>query len=378
MSTHTQNGLEISRTSSRKLTLAAIVMILQVIGIGAGFAQLTGTSRVDDPMEPPAASCTAAVLPHFPLQSGNQWTYAKTNLGGLEQWQVSVVERSETGSTALLGYFGASHTVCSGSGGTVHEVTADTDSTWYNLGGSVGSVWKIKFDPSDGDVPECVDGSSIRIASRTEHVDVAAGSFDNVIRVDYTSPCADAGIIAEWFAPGVGLIKRMEQSFGGPIVSELKSAVVGGLIMPRPALSTSLAVDKAVYSTSGEILPSEDAGPTITANFILSNAGTQASEFDFAGCVNMTVVVYDKSGKARISVPATDGTDCKSAKTVHVTVAGGTLALPSSFALNSFDGSSLENGRYLVVATLNTLDPEPLRPSASATIDIKNAPTDGK
>jgi len=384
MNTHTQNVLE-TPTSSRKLTLVAIILILQVIGISGAFAHLDPVGVAVS--EAQSAECSTATLPHFPLQAGNQWSYTKKGPGGDEAWQVAVVTRADGGTASeLQGYFGSTHTVCSATSGTVHEVTADTsgDSMWYDLGAPVGSAWRIHLDPSDRDLPSCIDGSTITIGSRTEHADVPAGSFDNVIRVDYTSPCSDAGLMAEWFAPSVGLIKRMEQSFAGPVTSVLETARVGGMILPRPAVSTSLLVDKALYrsSTPGISVDAATASgntpPMLTANFILSNASKQASEFDFLGCPSITVTVYEKSGKALISARATDGSDCSSGKVVHVKVTEGSLALPISFKLHSQDAQSLAEGRYLVVATLDTLDAAALRPSASATIDIADVLTGGK
>ena len=373
MSTQNLYVLETSRISSKLITLATALLVLFVFGIGASVAQVR-----DGGMDPenPALSCSASVLPHFPLQAGNQWNYTKQGPGGAEPWQVSVVMRTSDAAAELQGYFGANRTVCAGTGGIVHEVTAETgDDMWYDLGGSVGSAWRIHLDPGPGGAPDCVDGSRITIASRTEHVDVPAGSFDNVIRVDYTSPCSDGGILAEWFAPGVGLIKRTEQSFTGPVTSELQSATVGGVLLPAPAVTTTLAVDSSLYTIPVSLAPSEDVAPSLTANLVLRNGSATPGRFTFAGCVSMTVSLIDKDGRTVVTARATDGTDCKSADTVTVEVSSTPLALPISFPLLSKAGQ-LPAGRYLVVATIDTLDPAPLRPVASSAIDIEYIFTD--
>ena len=372
MSTHNPNVLETSRMSSRWITLAAALLVLGVFAIGASFAQVAAPVR-DGGVDPdnPALTCAASVLPHFPLQSGNQWNYSKQGPGGAEPWQVSVVTRATDATSQLQGYFGATRTVCAGTGGVVHEVTADTgDEMWYDLGGSVGSAWRIRLDPGNGGAPDCVDGSKVTIASRTEHVNVPAGSFDGVIRVDYASPCVDAGILSEWFAPGVGLIKRTEQSFAGPMTSELVTANVGGVLMPAPAVTTTLAVDNAVYTIPVTLAPSEDTAPSLTANLILRNGSATPGQFSFAGCASMTVSLIDKDGKAVVTARANDGSDCKETKSVTITVTDTPLALPISIALQNKAGR-LAAGRYQVVATLDTLDAAPLRPFASSAIDIK-------
>lgn len=377
MNTHTQNVLEISRTTSRLITLGAAFLVLLVFGIGANFAQMAQLEWTEQTIDLGALRCASSVLPHFPLQVGNQWNYSKQGIGDAQTWQVAVVEGTAGAGSELQGYFGASHTVCAGTSGVIHEVTADAgDAMWYNLGATVGSTWHIHLDQA-GDNPDCVDGSQATIGSRTDHVDVPAGSFDNVIRIDYRSPCSDAGIVAEWFAPGVGLVKRTEQSFAGPVVSELQSAVVGGFVLPQPALTTSFAVNKALYIVPVSFGSSGSIGPMLEGNLVLRNSTAQPSTFDFAGCASMTVSVIDKLGKIVLSARADDGSDCKSHENIHVAVSGTPLALPISMLLQTKDGV-LAAGRYLVVATLDTLDAAPLRPSASATIDIQEIQTSTK
>ena len=234
MSTQNLNALETSPLSSRLITLGTALLVMAIFAMAASLSQALAQPQQDVAVDPeiPGESCAAQVLPHFPLQAGNQWNYTKQGPVEAEPWQVLVDTRASDAGVELQGYFGATRTVCAGTGGVIHEVTADLGGEmWYDLGASVGSGWRMHLD-TDIDTPGCVDGSKITIASRTEHVEVPAGSFDNVIRLDYVSPCADAGILSEWFAPSVGLIKRIEQSFAGPRVSELQSAVVGGVVMP--------------------------------------------------------------------------------------------------------------------------------------------------
>jgi len=372
MSSRNLNVLETSRTSSKLIAIASALLVLLVFAMGASFAQIAGQPQRDGSIDPesPGLSCAAQVLPHFPLQAGNQWNYSKQGSFDAEPWQVAVVTRTSDAASELLGYFGATHTVCAGTGGVIHEVTAETgDEMWYDLGATVGTGWQMHLDPSP-DTLGCVDGSKVTIASRTEHVTVPAGSFDNVIRLDYTSPCVDAGILSEWFAPGVGLVKRTEQSFAGPVTSELQSAIVGGILYPAPAVTTTLAVDKSTYAIATSLIPSEDVAPSMTANLVLRNAAATAGRFDFIGCASMTVSLIDKSGKALVTTRATDGTDCKGSAMVTVEVGSSPLALPISIPL-LWKGGRLPAGRYLVVATLDTIDAAPLRPSASSVIDIQ-------
>src|SRR5439155_17425574 len=70
----------------------------------------------------------------------------------------------------------------------------------------------------------------------------------------FTSQCADAGITDEYFAQGVGLVKRVEESIAGPREMVLESATISGRSIggtqPPPAqgvMTLGVSTDQPSY-----------------------------------------------------------------------------------------------------------------------------------
>ncbi len=75
-------------------------------------------------------------------------------------------------------------------------------------------------------------------------ISVPAGEFHDVLGIDRQQMlCADAGIVSEWFAPGVSLIRRVGESIAGPVASELVKAELGSRRRPRSTYQTCLLPD---------------------------------------------------------------------------------------------------------------------------------------
>ena len=72
----------------------------------------------------------------------------------------------------------------------------------------------------DNDV--CMDGSKVTVTGRELTVETPAGIFEDCIEVEYApTACADAGIRREWWALGVGLVRRHVHNFAGLIEWDL-------------------------------------------------------------------------------------------------------------------------------------------------------------
>ncbi len=324
---------------------------------------------------------------YLPLQVGNQWLYERKFFGS-STWIASVVERvtAPNGRTyaALEGYFGiltsegyvAPRRLVRSSRGIVTEFNPDgaSDNLWYMLGAEVGTTWQIQLEPvpESGTIGLCVDGSTVTLASRSEVVTVPAGTFQDVVRLDFAPRCADAGIVSEWFAPRVGLIRRQEDSFSGPVVSELFRAIVGGVQFPRQTYSTSLSIDRPVYVNNLMPPPLPDGFPTVRGLFTVANATHLPIDFSFLGCKSVSVVVKDGAGNVVLRALGDDGGCCACDSILNVTLLRNTLVVPVSFRLLPLDRQPLPDGRYTVAVTLLTRDPVALRPSATATIEVQS------
>ncbi len=321
-----------------------------------------------------AQGTPADTLSYFPLKTGNDWVYERSAYGQKDRWHVRVAERltEEDGSVhfALDGYFGPRRMVRASLDGSIVGLTPDgkEDGLWYLLDYPEGGSWQLRLDPGDDPLAQCIDRSEMTLASRKESIQVPAGSFRDVIRVDFGSMCLDAGIVSEWFAPGVGLVRRVETSFAGPIVSELAQAEVGDLVLPSLGYSSSLSLDSDVYFN---VISASEAIPTVQATFVLrSGGGAGEHQISFAGCRSVSLTVVDEKGEQVLKARGVDGGDCLAENILRVPP-NDQLVLRFSFGLETEDRKPLHDGRYGVIATLDSLDAPPLRPSVGMTIEVR-------
>jgi uncharacterized protein YceK len=351
----------------RKMLAALSLVGALALVPGAGLAQTrVGRSAVGSPW--------------FPLGVGNQWVYTRAGAAGASSWKAEVPDRVTAANGrayfALSGYFGPRRLVRAALSGAVSEYNPDGtyDNLWYLLGAPVGATWVLQLEPLPvlSPVADCISGSKAILASRTERVRVPAGEFADVVRVDYRSPCVDAGLTSEWFAPGVGLVRRAETSFAGAVVSELAQAEVGDLILPRLPYSTSLALDSPAYVNNLMPPVGPDSLPTVRGAFILRNRTNVPVEFTFSGCVSVRIEVSNEAGDVVLTAHANDGGCCLCTVLLPFRLVDDTLVVPVSFRLQTADGKPLPDGRYGVTATLNALESPLLLPAATDRIEVRS------
>jgi hypothetical protein len=320
---------------------------------------------------------TDTTLSYFPLQVGNTWTYARGGALSRDTWTASVAERVVAANGrayfALDGYFGPRRLVRSSLRSAVTEFNPDgpEDNLWYLLGAPVGTSWVIQLEalPTLGPIADCVSGSKVVVASRTEAIRVPAGEFRNVVRLDFASPCADAGITSEYFAPGVGLVRRDESSFAGPIVSELLKAEIGNLSLPRLPYTTSLDLDRPGYVNNLMAL-GPDSIPTVRGVFAVRNRTSIPIGFEFGGCASLSIAVLNERGEAVLKTRADDGGCCMCDFIYSVRLVNDSLVIPFAFRLATPEGRPLPDGRYAVAATLEALGSPAVRPAATSAIHV--------
>lgn len=181
---------------------------------------------------------------YFPLQTGNQWTYACSSSLPAPEKLVVFVDQSRQDSASGMRWYrlnnfnGSQHWVRQDRSGNVWERRS---SLWYRLAAAEGSSWRMHLNPAwSGDAIPCVDGSRLTIVSREELVAIPAGTFETVHIAFQSSDCFDAGITDEWYAEGVGMVKRAETSLIGAVVMELEEAVIDGRIIGGDTAGESL------------------------------------------------------------------------------------------------------------------------------------------
>lgn len=163
---------------------------------------------------------------YFPVARGNTWVYR--DAAGAEQ-TVDIDSTRLVGSTRnyrLRGFNGSSHWIRQTTAGRVY---AGTTSVWYRFDGAVGTSWT--FAVSGSSIPGS-NGARLQVVSRNESLTVPAGTFSTIHLRWRASGVADAGITDEWFAKGVGLVKRTEQSIAGPRSRVLVRATISGAAIP--------------------------------------------------------------------------------------------------------------------------------------------------
>jgi hypothetical protein len=311
---------------------------------------------------------------YFPLQTGHRWIYAVNGGPGTGIWEVNVGDRQATGPfrsyRELSGYFGRGvRLVASTFSGTVLERGSDGgDYLWYQFGGQVGRSWVMRFPP--GAPSSCEDGATLSIGARNQVVSVPAGEFKQVIRIDFMTPCADAGITAEWFAPGVGLIRREETTLAGPIVSELVYAELGQTALPDALYATSLLLSSPRYVN--DLMPPVDPSglPQVTGAFVVRNQTGEPAELVFpSSCRGLRLEVWNQAGELVLAKNTLEGVPCLQVIT-RVVLTHRSLVVPFSFLLADESGRPLPDGPYSVTAVLLTVPPEVLRPAARAQIEV--------
>ncbi len=317
---------------------------------------------------------------YFPLRHGFKWTYAVQSAASAvtSTWQVEVLSPSSATRPVrafypLHGYFRADETlmVRTTPFGTVLQRGQDgKEYLWYELEAEVGQSWEMQLAPPASS--SCEDGTVLTMVSRDEVVSVPAGEFTRVLRVDRLTPrCADAGIISEWFAPEVGLIRRVEETIAGPIVSELISADLGNEILPASTYTTALNLSSPRYVNN--LMPplSPASLPRVRGSFaVVSYASGVPVQFVFSGCKSLSLEIRNEAGTVLRTLLADDGGCCACDSLLTFNVDKEKLILPFAFVLADQEGKPLPDGNYSITAILQSQDSTALRPAARARIEV--------
>jgi hypothetical protein len=296
---------------------------------------------------------------YFPLRVGNYWVYQGPT--------GTVTVTDQIVGPDGLSYFEVNnfldqHTryLRSDRIGRVQEIDPETGGTalLYLLGAAVGTEWT--YNPVEYGRLPCLP-TKARVLSRIETVRVPAGEFHDVVQIGFASVCADGGLSSEWFAPGVGLIKRTVQSIEGPRSEELVTTNLGP---SSRNLVTSLTLDRTVYIQ--DVMPALQPRhiPSLDAQFFLRNRDAEIN-FVFQGCKSATFRVLGENGQEWIRKRGDDGGCCSCASPVNFTLQGDTLLFRVRIPLVLEDGTPLPGGTYALEATLDDVSlPEMLRPAA--------------
>jgi len=242
---------------------------------------------------------------YFPLQVGNWWEY-EVRRPGTPPWNRYRVE--VTGKAYSYHYFTfywitkyfpgiapEKRLVCRTYGNTVFEWprNAKCMNLWYKLGAAPGSTWRFALEGGE----PCYSPLSATIKDRSQKVSVPAGDFANCIEIVYGHECSDAGPEAEWFAPGAGLVKRVETTIAGPVETVLTKACVDGEIIPGLRLldGFGVLVKSDAPSFTNNLMPPGIILPTMTATLVVFNYGNEPVTFNFNTSQRFDFVITDNA-----------------------------------------------------------------------------------
>ncbi len=232
---------------------------------------------------------------YFPLRVGNYWVYQGPYLPTRTVTVTEQISGPDDLSYFAVDNFLDQHTryLRSDRTGRVQEIDPEAGATalLYLLGAAVGTEWT--YDPVEYGRLLCLP-TKARVLSRTETVRVPAGEFHDVVQIGFASVCADGGLSSEWFAPGVGLIKRTVQSIEGPRSEELVATNLGP---SSRNLVTSLTLDRTVYIQDVMPVLEPRHTPSLDAQFFLRNRNAEVN-FVFQGCKSATFRVLGKTARS--------------------------------------------------------------------------------
>jgi hypothetical protein len=161
---------------------------------------------------------------YFPLATGNRWVY-QVEHPIFSGSRVVVVGEEDAGLFLV-------RTQSSGPGPLASDVRLRAAGNEVDIelpGGELAPYYRFDEDAwVHRDVFECNDGVSATVVSRSEVVETPAGVFTDCLEVVFAPRCADAGLLAEWWAPGIGLVRAEEGNFAGAVAWVLSDVEIVG------------------------------------------------------------------------------------------------------------------------------------------------------
>lgn len=157
---------------------------------------------------------------YFPLQKGNWWTFSNS----LTETIIDTIRISDSLYFKFDQYRHFPNALL--------RMTSDnqlllrnnaTEQVWLDFSANIGDNWKVS-------APDSGSEWTVHLQSKTDTVIVPAGTFTNCYRFWFQFNGADNDW-AEWYAPGVGPVKRILYGFA-VIEYPLTSAFVNGFHLP--------------------------------------------------------------------------------------------------------------------------------------------------
>jgi hypothetical protein len=156
----------------------------------------------------PAPGCLSDAPIFWPLSEGSYWVYELCSAGPCfdSAQRMEVVHRALDTAIVVGQPWWWSGTV------TVRQQGPNVDWRWPDTGWSPFYRFEVGTWTRADMSLHCND--SVFVATlETDSIITPAGTFHDCLRIQSARHCSDGGMIAEWWAPGVGLVAWIEDSF---------------------------------------------------------------------------------------------------------------------------------------------------------------------
>lgn len=211
----------------------------------------------------------AVAQDYMPLQVGNQWVYRASALNPFRDPPI-VVEVTDAqavdGNVYFLTTGLASNPVYlrQGQDGVLYAYDPQTrrEQPWVAFQTPEGGTFATGIDSCN---------TSGKVTTRGGAENIPIGFFSNLLKINYTLSCADAGIVEDVYLPYIGLVRRTRDSIGGPRVYDLIYARLGGVTVVGAAETFfSLSVDRNTVTLPNPMILAPSFGPpTLVARLTL-------------------------------------------------------------------------------------------------------------
>ncbi|HJZ98727.1 MAG TPA: BsuPI-related putative proteinase inhibitor [Candidatus Solibacter sp.] len=228
---------------------------------------------------------------YFPLETGNTWLYRSVTISGsipprlnfaYQTVRVTGTEKIGDRQYFQVSYFGRDLLLredASTGDLFAYDRAAGAEALWVSTGLPVGSTFSSSIDPCSGQA---------QIASRDGLVLVGLEDLPNVVQVKFQTTCADAGVTAQYYAPGVGLIRQEQTTFAGPLVYRLIYYRAGARQSVTGDVAFTVAVDSPWYYSGG----------VLGARLMLRNGATDAVTLHFPSSQSYDLKILNDRGQA--------------------------------------------------------------------------------
>ncbi len=219
------------------------------------------------------------VLNYFPIREGNIWIYS-LDMFSKEEYIIVETIKGENKIFFKNYFFAKEKLEFERQGNYVYINTEKGKFLIYKF--EEDGIWHIpEFISID---PPCLNDSYLGVVEKGFTFSSPAGNFTNCIRILWDTPCYDAGILEEVFAPNVGLIRRVVNSLFGPLSYELIYASVDGVIYGELS-----------YSFSGGVFPGLVKGENII-NFEFKNNSSKEIVLTFPTSQTYDFILQNQNG----------------------------------------------------------------------------------